>query len=486
MNPPFTRKQFITKEFRADLTARFSDYSSYASKEMGYYGYFVLLADRFLKVGGRLAIVLPAAVLQQKSTAGLRRLLSERYVLDATVFSHWRSAFSEDTSLREILLVATKLNGEPAAGKPCAVGRLKVMPDDLSISKIADAIQRPDQAASFGEILEVSAIDQERFRQTLDWRSLTTASEKRAFDFPSKKGLTALRNVVPSIIQGIRFHDGSDKVDVKNTLKNTLVSRERNARTRIDWKIISEDAKKVLVQSQRTAAEVRIPKSALRPATRSASGMTRMEVTEPPDYIVVDRFPDDELFWDASDADDIVQRRADHIRRRECFLITAGYGNIDITGSGTSLLAFVSRTPMVPTWSLWSFRVGSYDTAQLLALWWNSSFSLATLISSRTEVRGSVMKWRKETLLDFPVLWEKTLPRESRDELLRVYQEVCSVTFPSLIEQLRDRHASRKEIEMAIARALEWTEVEREERLNELYAKLASQFEALKMVMGRD
>src|SRR2546425_8987260 len=63
MNPPFTRKQSISSEYRSELTRAFSAYSDFASKEMNLYGYFVLLADRFLKQGGRLAMVLPAAIL---------------------------------------------------------------------------------------------------------------------------------------------------------------------------------------------------------------------------------------------------------------------------------------------------------------------------------------------------------------------------------------------------------------------------------------
>jgi type I restriction-modification system DNA methylase subunit len=79
MNPPFTKKQFINTDFRATLSQSFSDYKEYINNEQSYWSYFVLLADRFVKPGGRVALVLPASILRQPTFGGLRRLLLERY-----------------------------------------------------------------------------------------------------------------------------------------------------------------------------------------------------------------------------------------------------------------------------------------------------------------------------------------------------------------------------------------------------------------------
>jgi type I restriction-modification system DNA methylase subunit len=67
MNPPFTRQERIPEEYKNKLADRFSEYSSVLTGQMGFHGYFLLLADAFLNIDGRLAFVLPATVLRLQS-----------------------------------------------------------------------------------------------------------------------------------------------------------------------------------------------------------------------------------------------------------------------------------------------------------------------------------------------------------------------------------------------------------------------------------
>jgi hypothetical protein len=83
MNPPFTRQERIPERYKEILSERFEDYRNYLHGQLGYYGYFILLADRFLKNEGRMAFVLPATVLKIQSCEGVRRLLSEKYHVDS-------------------------------------------------------------------------------------------------------------------------------------------------------------------------------------------------------------------------------------------------------------------------------------------------------------------------------------------------------------------------------------------------------------------
>ena len=79
---------------------------------------FVALADQHLKLGGRLAFVLPHALASGEAWGSTRQLLADRYHLEIVVSSHDadRSNFSENTELSELLFIARKrLNGEAAA-----------------------------------------------------------------------------------------------------------------------------------------------------------------------------------------------------------------------------------------------------------------------------------------------------------------------------------------------------------------------------------
>ena len=74
---------------------------------------FVILADRYLKPGGRLALVLPRSALESSSFFLLRALLASRYLVEFIVVSSedGNPSFSERTQMSEILLVARKVSG---------------------------------------------------------------------------------------------------------------------------------------------------------------------------------------------------------------------------------------------------------------------------------------------------------------------------------------------------------------------------------------
>ncbi|MDY7001045.1 MAG: hypothetical protein SVS15_04595 [Thermodesulfobacteriota bacterium] len=123
MNPPFVRSvggnllfgSFPTdrKKMRKEL-ARYlrSDTGNpvQASSTAGLGSVFIATADKHLKQGGRLAVVIPAALASGVAWEKTRELLADRYVLEYVITSHdsekW--SFSENTDLSELLVVARK------------------------------------------------------------------------------------------------------------------------------------------------------------------------------------------------------------------------------------------------------------------------------------------------------------------------------------------------------------------------------------------
>ena len=78
MNPPFTRKQSIPRESRERMNRNLKEYGKFIDNGMNLSPYFILLADRFLRPGGRIAMVLPDSILDQGSAAGVRSFLARR------------------------------------------------------------------------------------------------------------------------------------------------------------------------------------------------------------------------------------------------------------------------------------------------------------------------------------------------------------------------------------------------------------------------
>ncbi len=121
MNPPFTRSvignllfgSFPDKErakMQTSLKNLVRNRQVQTNITAGLAAVFVALADRYVKCGGRLALVLPKALLSGVAWEPTRDLLRKRYELEYLVASHdpERWNFSESTNLSEILLVARK------------------------------------------------------------------------------------------------------------------------------------------------------------------------------------------------------------------------------------------------------------------------------------------------------------------------------------------------------------------------------------------
>ncbi|TET89430.1 MAG: SAM-dependent DNA methyltransferase [Methanomassiliicoccales archaeon] len=488
MNPPFTRKQHLKKDFRALLTNRFKDYSDYASKEQNLFGYFILLSDRFLANNGRVALVLPVSFLRQLSSQGVRNLISSEYQIEFIVQSGFRLAFSEDTAFPEILLIARKVGAESAKG-PCVLARLDVMPSERNVDALADLLRDAIKEEIIDRTFEhraskigvsISRIEQDVLQESVNWQRLLPGERIQGYHMPDSPLIAPLSEVAPNVIQGLRFHRDSDKLSTKNS----LLTRPRDVAVRMNWEVREEDKKTVEARSRTSGEVVKVPRSALLPTTRSASGMPSMEISTAFDYLVVGRFPNDEVFWDDPDPDGVIERRVKHIESRESYLISPGRNNVGLSSGGTHLLAFVSPQRIAPTWSFWSIQMETVKEARLLCLWWNSTLHLAQLIEGRAETGGAWVCWLKNDLLQMRVLNPHALSSETKKDLLGIYEAWKDKTFPSLLDQLRTRFEGRLAIDSALAKALGMSLEEL--GLPDLYNTLAARIESMDKTASRE
>jgi hypothetical protein len=143
MNPPFTRSVGGNLLFgslddserakaQTKLKKMVKRYHLQANITAGLGSVFVAIGDRYVKRGGRLALVLPKALVSGVAWAPTRELLAKDYQVEFMVASQdpERWNFSESTSLSEVMLVARKLErGEDAADKSTVVLNLWRNPD---------------------------------------------------------------------------------------------------------------------------------------------------------------------------------------------------------------------------------------------------------------------------------------------------------------------------------------------------------------------
>jgi hypothetical protein len=98
-----------------ELSRRVRESNLSASSTAGLGSVFTAVADRHVKDGGRIALVLPAAVATGVAWQKTRDLFNHGYTLETVIASHdsdrWN--FSENTDLSEVLLIARKRDRRP-------------------------------------------------------------------------------------------------------------------------------------------------------------------------------------------------------------------------------------------------------------------------------------------------------------------------------------------------------------------------------------
>ena len=219
------------------------------------------------------------------------------------------------------------------------------------------------------------------------------------------------------IIQGIRFEGSSKIVNVKNT----IISLPRTVVSRLHWEVIAEETESLRALSHYTGAEVEIPRSALAPAARSASGQETMEIVSPTDFAVVERFRDDGQFWGDPNPEALLGRRRPHLDSRKGRLLISGRNHVDLVSNSTHFLAFCVKEPVIPTWNFWSVRTVNWDAAKILCLWLNSIFAITHLYDRRITGEGTYVGWLKSDLLNLPVPQVSALRGDIREGLLRTF-----------------------------------------------------------------
>lgn len=149
MNPPFVSSRYGNRLFgslpddrpalQRELSRRAKALGVSATAGLG--ALFVPLAGKHIKVGGRIAFVLPVALATGEAWAPIRKFVTDRYHLEMVITSHdaeWPN-FSENTDLSEFLFIARRLS---AKEQPGATAYINLWRNPRSIHEALDLATR--------------------------------------------------------------------------------------------------------------------------------------------------------------------------------------------------------------------------------------------------------------------------------------------------------------------------------------------------------
>jgi hypothetical protein len=498
MNPPFTRQQRIPKEYKAILARRFKDNLQYIHGQIGYHGYFILLADRFVKDMGRIALVLPATVLNADGFQGLRKFLTERYSIEHIVTVWQRAAFSEGAQFREILLVARKQKPSMKS-KACAVTELKRMPNGMQEARdFATKMQGIAKRKTVGTVFEDDNMQISMIAQSDMQRNSDNLFKLIAF---KEKNLIKLwfsildkgRGKLTQFGKYLDKHNISPKegAALGQILKgggigalyiNRLVD-EGLKKTDV-WIVKSIERNYVVAEHRFLKQTLKIPTRALRLSMRRFSGETTIDVSQRLDYMVVDRFADVDSFLSCglnrkTDKGFISQWKQYAIKLTGRSLLAC---HVDVSSSGTSALAYYSAIPAIAPRNIWAIDVED-DASKILAVWLNSVFGLFQILLLRKETRGAYIRLDASVIRQIMIPNIDGLPQKTLNLLLQIFTAIQNVEFPSILDQLQNRFSARVETDKTILKLLGYDEEEANRILDYLYPVLASEIERLKTLM---
>ena len=498
MNPPFTRQERLPKEYKNALDDRLKNYKDKLHGQLGLYGYFIFLADSFLKQGGRLALVLPATVLRISSTQGVRDLLVNNYEFEHIITTYQRAAFSEGAQFREILLVARKTSN--ITEQPCMITFLKTLPKDaVAARELAGRMKALKNKLEVGEIydsinLSVRNIRQQELRANLKnifkfiacedlrlpeiWNKVQERAKETFADFSE-----SLLKLGAKIEEGARARSHLLRAPIGSMY--ILFSKSR-ASKRVDRWVLKNVTRRVLTaENLIDKRTLNIPLKSLQYGLRRLSGINSIDLSNKLDYVLVKEFPRIEDFFLTEKIDHILSdlpKWREYLNRR--FSKMAVAFRFDMSAKGTTLFAWYSAIPMIGCGVVWNITGLRDDDAKILTLWFNSTINALQIFLNRVETRGAWMQFHKYVMEDLLVPDPSRLSKHQREVILQTFEDVKDLEFPSFLDQLEYGHPARKEIDEAILKILGFEEDEIKKLLDYLYPALHREILRLKELMA--
>lgn len=477
MNPPFTRNDRASRVLSRKLLRQALKKLGGSLTVAGLGAPFVRLADMEVAPDGRVAFVLPAAVLFAESWQPVREVLLADYHIEY-VFISWasdRPAFSEGTNIREVLLLGRKSKGDgPVPGLRASVPNdthivhLDRSPTILEAREIALRLREVTQhsapySIAAGEGLPLM-VDGESVgtvisvpvgllsRSVDNWyRLLSFRSPKIVKLALSLRGLLPLRSVPYGVNLTSRLCPLDEVGSAKLFMKNVGTAGYRVHKT-----------------DPGPGGIPFVEGVELRHA-RLREGDT-VWVKYDPALVKTEKF-------DPETGNLLLVRKTNAFASlRVCAATAESAGTtggmffpVQMTGSSTKDKKTVTGEEM----------------ARLETIWFNSTFGLICLLSERAETEGAYMSWPTERIRLVRALDPESLTRRQVDDILELWPEVEAAEWPLMREQLEASVKNPKHLRRRIDNTIIETFDEGARALpDDFYQLVLDQLVALRAVMS--
>lgn len=495
MNPPFTRQERLPAEYKLALRERFLEYKKYLHGQMGLWGYFILLADRFVKNDGRIALILPGRILRSRSALKVREFLAANYHVQNIISSTRRWAFSESAYYKDFLLIARKkdkaqytANDHDEETKITLIHEMPESPSDAQ--RLADIIRQVHHDKSSAELSTVVVDTKELTKNLRNWYIFISA-----FNSKTPKIWSALLSSCGNLLSETEYYLQRRRSSVIRGVETKkefgipffatfIIKNESQALKKYDnWIVENETGRTLSIKNRTTGTMVEVPKSAFSLAVRRASGQTVYDLSKRLDYLVTKHFDNLPQILAPYESATFIRKLGKwetYLDSRKANLLVSR--RFDLASPGTAFLAFFSETPTTGQ-NLWSIRRLPIDEAKIQTLWFNSTMNLLQVYLNRTESRASWMEINEYSLCEGYMVDTNKLRVANRSKLLQLFDKYKQVQFPSIMKQLQTRYPPRLEIDRTLLIVLGANDQFIDEFERSAYDLLAAEIHKLSMMI---
>ncbi len=468
MNPPFTSRDNMSITYRIQLAELYSagEYGVATSgRKISQQAYFLLLADKFLRPGGKIASVLPLTTLGGKDYWPLVDFLCKHYTIQYVVVGMGRTAFSEDTSLSECLLVAKK--SPPPVGSTFRLVGTLLPPDDWNGEKQSKLVEGCRKGQGIDDISVIREFPQTELSpggQMLPGLVLRLLPEYDTACSALERTLTTSRLPIVKFAElrrrGIVYRGRLMKARHFAELGASALfacRQEERALRLIDRLYLeSQSADKTTFRDRISGATIDYSSREVVPALRRFAYVPNLDITTSSDFcvkVVGDPLRDSlESIYGKEDG----VRKWKHLKNRGFWeqvvdgnsarLIAAQ--RLNLAAPGTTMLCCWSATPVFlasPNYMAEGFQ--STREEHFFCMWLNSSLGVLQVISATASTQGSWVRMERFTVDQI------SLPDYSRfteDDWVRseqLWAGVSKTPLPSLLEQVSTDNSARKRLD---------------------------------------
>ena len=439
MNPPFSRQESIARfspDYKDKLATRFSRREKQLHGKMSYCSYFFFLADKFLEQDGRMAVVCPATVLNKDSDQGVREMLVEEYNVEYVFAREDAPNYSEDTDLREVLIIAQKGRNEDGNNSTAFVSHDGLDIDAADVMETAESTEAGETTYEDDYTVQRISLEDLNINNLFAPFSVTNAELFDSWEtVAAGLSLTTLDSLDVGRIRGI----GSAGYGVMHVHPEASLN-DPNAYKFGDRDMYVTDQENddsVVAKHRHTGDTFTIPRDNLVPNLRRYSGRQKVNLSDIPEYAILDDdWSGGDRYMSLTEEPTIPDKWSDRVDSRLGHISLVR--RVDLTAPGTHHLAYYSEDKRLYPDMMWVLPDANSEEAKLLTAWFDSTFGWLQSIFDRIETRGGWIEWHGYIVDKYrvPMLSSFGDEGDQREELISTFDSMKDTEAPSMVRQL--------------------------------------------------